>query len=153
MHVLVLEDLGSVPTLKAWIADSADASTSRSFGTVLGCFLASVHKLHLSQPALLSKLGTNQPGRYLSATYYFAMLPGIAKKHGFQDQSIEEAAAVAHQEVLESRDVLTIDGFWPGNVLICENQLRSRFRTGQAGDNFFWYWSDDSIITVCALRR
>lgn len=123
MHVLVLEDLGPVPTLKAWIADSADASTSRIFGSVLGCFLANVHKLHLSQPAVLSKLDTNQPGRYLSATYYFANLPGIAKKHGFYDRFIEEAAAVAHQEVLESREVLTIGDFWPGNVLVCEKQL------------------------------
>ncbi|KAH0166050.1 hypothetical protein KCU67_g4474, partial [Aureobasidium melanogenum] len=120
MHVLVLEDLGPIPTLKAWLAESSTASTSQPFGTVLGCFLASVHKLHLSQPAVLSELGRDQPGRYLSATYYFA---SIAKKYGYHDQFIEQAAAVAHQKVLEGRDILAIGDFWPGNVLVCGNQL------------------------------
>jgi hypothetical protein len=119
MHVLVLEDLGPIPTLKAWSAESSTASTSQPFGSVLGCFLASVHKLHLSQPAVLSELGRNQPGRYLSATYYAS----IAKKYGYHDQFIEQAAAVAHQKVLEGRDILTIGDFWPGNVLVCRNQL------------------------------
>lgn len=45
MHVLVPEDPRLVTTLKAWIAYSTDVFTSRSFETVLGCFLANVHKL------------------------------------------------------------------------------------------------------------
>ncbi|KAH0028194.1 hypothetical protein KCU78_g3708, partial [Aureobasidium melanogenum] len=72
---------------------------------------------------MFSELDTDQPGRYLSATYYFANLPGIVKKYGYRDRIIEQAAAVAHQKVLEGRDVLTVGDFWPGNVLVCENQL------------------------------
>ncbi|GAB7352801.1 hypothetical protein MBLNU459_g3419t1 [Dothideomycetes sp. NU459] len=99
-YTLVLQDLGDLPTLKNWS---------------LARFLAKVHN---TLADLTARLDGNDSARQLSALVYYGRLVDHASKFGYEDEFIALAATDAREEVLKSRDVLTIGDFWPGNVLI-----------------------------------
>lgn len=117
-HVLVLEDVGNVPTLKVWLSDSVPVAQCHSIGNLLGCFLAKVHNLHVKYPSIMDDFESNTTAKQLSALVYFGNLPARAANYGFNDDFITTAAEAAQREVLEAKEVLTLGDFWTGNVLV-----------------------------------
>lgn len=124
-HVLILEDLGNVPTLKEWLVPSVSVDDCYSIGCSLATFASGFHTIHQSRPSVITEFDSNDTAKQLSANLYFGNLPAAAAKFGFHDAFISEAAAVAQKEVLEAKDVLTLGDFWPGNILVVPHKQRA----------------------------
>lgn len=117
-HVLVLQDLGDVPSLKAWLTPSSPVETCARIGASLGRFFAGVHGVRLKNPGVMEQFAGNETARRLSALVYYDNLPRAAEAFGYRDGFIAEAAADAAREVMEAKEVLTLGDAWPGNVLV-----------------------------------
>lgn len=117
-HVLVLEDVGDVPSLKSWLSDTVPVDLCRSIGTSLGQFLAEVQDIAIQKPALRGLFKDNKMAKQLSAMVYFGNLPAAAARFGFHDSFITDAAAEGQREILEADEVLSLGDFWPGNILV-----------------------------------
>ncbi|KAL9097473.1 MAG: hypothetical protein Q9165_000369 [Trypethelium subeluteriae] len=117
-QVVVIEDLGALPSLKRVFTSAITSTTSKAIGHALGRFLAKVHSSTAGRQDLLSEFANNTGGRDLSATLYFKRLPSAAAKFGYADDYFKEAARVGEAEVRESQEVLTLGDFWTGNVLV-----------------------------------
>ena len=120
-QVLIMEDAGTLPSLKAWLKPDNSAvqdHTIVKIGTAVGSFLARLHNSTAGNADLLAQFDGNETAKYLSGTVYFANMPKAAEVLGFTDSFIAEAAKVGEQEVLQSSDVLTMGDFWTGNILV-----------------------------------
>lgn len=121
-NVVLLEDVGGWPTLKQWLQSSSPLPTVKLIGNALGRFLATVHNVTAGDAAIKAEFATNKTAMALSSALFFGNLPKNAEQRGYTDAFIREAAVVAKEEVLTSRDVLTLGDFWAGNVLVSEQQ-------------------------------
>lgn len=119
--ILILEDVGHVPSLKGWLKPGVDTSHAQSYGTTLGRYLANIHNKTADNDQIQSQFTGNNTAKRLSSTLYFTNLPKVAEFHGFTGDHIRKAAAQGEREVYEATDVLTLGDFWTGNVLVAED--------------------------------
>ena len=117
-HVLIMEDVGSLPSLKGWSQPGVSFEATMQIGEALGGFLAKVHNSTAGKKALLEKFNGNATAKYLSGTLYFGRLPAAAERLGFTDSYFRDVAEIGEREVQESMDVLTLGDFWTGNILV-----------------------------------
>lgn len=117
-RILMLEDAGPLPSLKAWMTELADVSTCMSIGEAVGRFLAHMHNSTAGDQELLAEFNGNETAKYLSGKLYFGGLPAAATRFGYTDDFLAEAARVGEEEVMQRSDVLTMGDFWTGNVLV-----------------------------------
>lgn len=120
-HVLVMEDVGNLPSLKGWLQPGVSRQAATDVGLALGKFLATVHNMTASAAEIKARFHGNATAKYLSGTLYFGGLPAAAEKFGFKEDFIQDAARVGQQEVSEADDVLTLGDFWTGNILVGSN--------------------------------
>lgn len=116
--VLVLEDVGNVPSLKGWLKPPVDINLAISKGKALGRHLASIHNKTAGKYAVLAEFAGNATAKSLSSAVYFKRLPQVADSLGFPSEHIRQAAEQGEKDVLEASDVLTLGDFWTGNVLV-----------------------------------
>ncbi|KAF2173269.1 hypothetical protein M409DRAFT_17212 [Zasmidium cellare ATCC 36951] len=119
--VLILEDAGSVPSLKGWLKLGVDVGRAASKGKALGRYLANIHNNTAGNESILSDFTGNETAKSLSSTLYFKRLPQVAESHGFSGEHIRQAAVQGEKDVLEANEVLTLGDFWTGNVLVGED--------------------------------
>ncbi|KAF2724120.1 kinase-like protein [Polychaeton citri CBS 116435] len=117
-RVLIMEDAGTLPSVKGWFTSDVDVNSAAAVGSKLGNFLANLHNLTIDDIELKGKFNGNHTAKYLSGELYFGRLPVTAKKHGFDSAFIAEAAEAGRREVYESSEVLTHGDFWTGNILV-----------------------------------
>lgn len=117
-HVLIMEDAGPLPSLKAWTTEDVYNTTCQNIGEALGRFLAHLHNRTAGDQLLLREFNGNETAKNLSGKLYFGGLPKAAEKFGYTDGFIAEAAKVGEDEVMRRSDVLTIGDFWTGNILV-----------------------------------
>jgi len=117
-HVLVMEDIGDVPTLKSWLREDTPNYQVTHVGTSLGSYLAHIHNITASDSAIKDAFGSNIIAKNTSSSVYFAALPAAAEKFGYAQPWIAAAADFAAREVLTTNQVWTLGDFWTGNVLV-----------------------------------
>lgn len=119
-HVLVMEDVGDLPSVKAWFRHGNDLAKTQHIGRALGDFLANLHNKSAGNQELLNRFGGNETAKKLSGQLYFHQLPARAKEFGYTYDFLWQAAESAECEIYGSRDVLTVGDFWTGNVLVSD---------------------------------
>ena len=117
-HVLMLEDAGPLPSLKAQTTEGKDIATCTQIGEAIGRFLAHLHNSTAGDAELLDEFNGNETAKNSSGKLYFGGLPAAAERFGYRDGFIAEAAKVGEEEVMQRSDVLTVGDFWTGNVLV-----------------------------------
>ena len=117
-HVLIMEDVGKLPSLKEWFKPGVDIDATVKIGQALGRYLAHIHNSTAGRDEVLSTFNGNETAKYLSGTLYFGGLPAAAEKQGYTDDYLKDVAKEGQREVLECNDVLTLGDFWTGNVLV-----------------------------------
>jgi len=117
-HILILEDVGDIPSLKSWLRADSPLDQVTSVGRSLGSYLAHIHNTTASDPAITDAFDSNTVGKKLSSLVYYNSLPAAAGKFGYIQPFIADAADHAAQEVLNAEEVLTLGDFWTGNVLV-----------------------------------
>lgn len=132
-HVLIMQDMGALPSLKSWLQTTSPAEQIASIGRTLGNYLADFHNNDNAaveawfgggdgdggdSSSSDSKEKNNVVGRNLSASVYFSALPDAAAKYGYTDPWIAAAAKAAEVEVLTAKEVWTLGDFWTGNILV-----------------------------------
>ena len=139
-YVLVMSDLGHLPSVRGWLQPGMDAGRANAVGQSLGRYLAIVHNASADAKDVKMLFHGNKTGKYLSSTLYaipacemhpvlmltvpplcsrwFGGLPAAAAKFGHEDEYLREAARVGEQEVNEADEVFTLGDYWTGNVLI-----------------------------------
>lgn len=119
--VLILEDVGNVPSLKSWLKPGVDVDLAASKGEALGNYLANIHNNTAGNESILSNFTGNETAKSLSSTLYFKCLPQVAQSYGYSGEHIRQAASRGEKDVLEANEVLTLGDFWTGNVLVGED--------------------------------
>jgi aminoglycoside phosphotransferase (APT) family kinase protein len=125
-HALIMEDVGSSPSLKSWLtADSPDDQVA-SVGRSLGSYLAHVHNTTANDSAIKELFDSNTIGKNVSSSVYYAGLPAAAKKFGYTQTFITAAAEFSEKEVLTANEVWTLGDFWTGNVLVSTTEEQGK---------------------------
>jgi len=117
-HVLIMEDVGQLLSLKEWMQPEVDRTMAQTIGQTLGSYLAGIHNITQQDKRLLADFDGNGTARQLSSKLYFGTLVERAARFGHTDSFIGDAAKVGEYEVLYSYDVLTLGDFWTGNILV-----------------------------------
>jgi len=110
-HVLIMEDVGHLPSLKEWMQPEVNRTMAQTIGQALGNYLACIHNITQQDKRLLAEFGGNETAKQLSSKLYFGTLAERAARLGHTDSFIAEAAKVGEDEVLHSHDVLTLGDF------------------------------------------
>lgn len=116
--VLVIEDVGQLPSVKSWLQPGTGFEPARAVGNALGQYLAVVHNSTAAAHGTKASFNGNTTAKYLSSTLYFGRFPAAAAAFGHTGDYLHEASQVGQQEVNEANEVLTLGDFWTGNVLI-----------------------------------
>ena len=125
-HNLIMEDIGSLPSVKAWTTEGVDTETCKEIGAAIGRFLAHLHNSTAGDEGLLAEFNGNETAKNLSGKLYFGGLPSAAEKFGYADDFIAKAAEAGEDEVMQRSDVLTFGDFWTGNVLVSASSAAGR---------------------------
>lgn len=117
-HALIMEDVGSIPSLKSWLTADSPRDQVTSVGRSLGSYLAHIHNTTANNSTIKEAFDSNDIGKNVSSSMYYAGLPAAAEKFGYTQPFITAAASFAEHEVLTANEVLTLGDFWTGNVLV-----------------------------------
>lgn len=165
--LLLLEDLGPLPSVKSYLAPGLSTSQASTIGTILGSYLANIHNnTSTNNATILSQFSGNETARTLSSSFYFTQLPAIAAEHGYSGPHIQTAADQAIHDINHGNEVLTLGDFWTGNVLIDPEALElyvidlelakpgtADFDIGQmAAEMYFVAAFRDHTLGMAALR-
>jgi aminoglycoside phosphotransferase (APT) family kinase protein len=117
-HILILEDVGDVPSLKSWLKADSPRDQVTSVGRNLGSYLAHIHNTTANDSVMKDAFNPNVIAKNLSSSVYYAALPAAARKFGYTQPFITAVADFAAKEVLTASEVWTLGDFWTGNVLV-----------------------------------
>jgi 5-methylthioribose kinase len=126
-HVLVMEDLGDLPTLDRWLRDRNPdevQETAPVLGRRLGAFIGDLHTSTCGEEAYAERF-TNRP---MQETRYAVQYQGVAdmlEAGGVSDaEELGAKAKALGAALLEPGRCLTMGDLWPPSVLIEGDALR-----------------------------
>jgi len=124
-HVLIMEDLGEVPTLGRWLRerDPATVRTAPMLGERLGTFLGDLHAATCDNETY-AKAFVNRPMQETRQAVQYEGVAGMLEKGGVADADELGARAEALGAVLlEPGRCLTMGDLWPPSVLVSDDAL------------------------------
>ena len=126
-HVLVMEDVGDVPTLGRWLRGAGDEERARrapDIGRTLGRFLGRLHRRTMDDEAY-KQAHTNQPVQETRYAIQYQAVADLLERGGVADA--DELGARARdlgERLLKPGRCLTMGDLWPPSVLVLEDGLR-----------------------------
>jgi len=126
-HVLVMEDLGDLPTLDRWLRTAEPdtlSSAAPALGDRLGCFLGTLHAATCDDEACASAF-VNRPMQETRQAVQYQGVADMLETGGVADADDLGARAEAlGAALLEPGRCLTMGDLWPPSVLVDGDQLR-----------------------------
>lgn len=110
-YVLIMTDLGGLPTLKERLKAGVSIDVVLTIGTALGRFLANVHNVTSIAEDIKVRFASKKTAKDLCGMLYFGGLLVAAEKLGYKEDFLREAARTGQLEIHESSDVLTLGDF------------------------------------------
>ena len=113
-HVLIMEDAGSLPSLKEFLISNPSSSLATEIGSALGEFLADLHIWGKGNQQLSDGFSSNQPARQVAAWRTAGRLVETAKTFDIvvPDVNLDQVAKDMSQEILKSQETFTMGDFW-----------------------------------------
>lgn len=126
-HVLVMEDLGDLPTLNRWLREGDPGpvrKTAPTLGERLGTFLGTLHAATCDDEAYAAAF-VNRPMQETRQAVQYQGVAGMLEKGGVADADDLGARAEAlGAALLEPGRCLTMGDLWPPSVLVDGGNLR-----------------------------
>ncbi len=126
-HVLVMEDLGAVPTLGRWLREAdEDAVIARAptLGTALGRFIGCLHRRTWNDPAWADRC-TNRPIQETRHAIQYRAVGDLVRRAGVDDaDALGSRAEALGERLLEPGRCLTMGDLWPPSVLVLGDEMR-----------------------------
>jgi len=125
-HVLVMEDLGDLPTLGRWLRTTdpdAVQEQAPALGAELGAFIGTLHATTVDNKACADVFDN----RSMQETRYAVQYQGVTdmlKTGGVPDaEKLGARAEALGKDLLETGCCLTMGDLWPSSVLVAGNAL------------------------------
>ena len=125
-HVLVMEDVGDVPTLGRWLrtAPSAALQRSQTIGERLGRFLGQLHRRTLHDTDLRERFD-NRPMQQTRHAVQYQAVGDLLREAGIPDaEALGQRAKALGEYLLTPGRCLTMGDLWPPSVLVRPTTLR-----------------------------
>lgn len=126
-HVLVMEDLGDLPTLNRWLRDRDPATvrnTAPTLGRRLGTFLGELHAATCDEETYAAAF-VNRPMQETRQAVQYHGVTGMLEKGGVEDaEDLGARAEALGATLLEPGRCLTMGDLWPPSVLVDGTHLR-----------------------------
>lgn len=126
-HVLVMEDVGAVPTLRRWLQTAgADALSERaaSIGRRLGAFIGRLHRRTWGNADVAARFDNRAMQQTRHAVQYQAIGDLLARQGIPDAEALGTRAEAVGQRFLQPGRCLTMGDLWPPSVLVCPRDLR-----------------------------
>lgn len=126
-HVLVMEDLGDLPTLGRWLREQDPDTvqdTAPILGDRLGTFIGTLHATTVDDEACADAFN-NRPMQETRHTVQYQGVTDMLKTGGVSDaDELGARAETLGEALLKPGRCLTMGDLWPPSVLVAENGLR-----------------------------
>jgi 5-methylthioribose kinase len=113
-HVLILEDVGDLPSLKEFVSGepAPTPGLSSRIGEELGRFLSNLHVWGKENDQVKALFSHNHGAREVCSWRTAGRLVAAAKKFGVDDERIAKIAEKMEQDGLKSEETLTMGDYW-----------------------------------------
>lgn len=121
-HLLIMEDLGSLPSLSKWIQPEKDTEV----GKKLGRFIGQLHKLTVNNE-ILGRQFNNEDIQQTRFTVQYDPADDYLSKAGLSGvdaNRVSQKTKNLGQKLLEPGRCLVMGDLWPPSVLVNEGRLR-----------------------------
>ncbi|WP_258096619.1 phosphotransferase [Salinibacter sp. 10B] len=126
-HVILMEDLGDLPTLDRWLRGSDACSveaTAPILGQHLGTFIGRLHATTHNCPEYAETFD-NRPMQETRLAVQYRGVAEMLKMGGVDDaEALGARAEALGDALLETGECLTMGDLWPSSVLVQEKGLR-----------------------------
>jgi 5-methylthioribose kinase len=124
-HILLMEDVGSHPTLGRWLrSDDATSEAAARVGRQIGQFIGRLHAATVDRADLAERFDNRAMQETRLAVQYEA-IGDLLQKAGVEDaKALGERAEALGRRLLEPGVCLTMGDLWPPSVLISGRDLR-----------------------------
>jgi 5-methylthioribose kinase len=126
-HVLVMEDLGDLPTLGRWLHEhdpEAIRERTPAMGQQLGTFVGTLHAATTDDAACADTFD-NRPMQETRHAVQYQGVTGMLRAAGVPDaEALGRRAVALGEALLAPGRCLTMGDLWPPSVLVAEDGLR-----------------------------
>lgn len=126
-HVLVIEDVGDVPTLGRWLREATEEMLSeraQTIGRTLGRFIGRLHQRTLDDDAYAERFN-NRPVQETRYAVQYQAVADLLERGGVSDaEALGARAEALGERLLEPGRCLTMGDLWPPSVLVIPDGLR-----------------------------
>ena len=126
-HVLVMEDIGDVPTLGRWLRGATDEERTRraaDIGRTLGRFIGRLHRATMDDERYAEAFNNLRVQETRYAVQYQAVANLLARRGVADARALGDRAEHLGKRLLRSGRCLTMGDLWPPSVLVLDDGLR-----------------------------
>lgn len=123
-HVLLMEDVGTHPTLGRWLRESGAPERARAIGQQLGRFIGRLHAATAGDDELAERFDNRLMQETRLAVQYEAVGAMLADAGIADAEALGERAAALGERLLKPGICLTMGDLWPPSVLVAPDRLR-----------------------------